>query len=358
MDRQEYREFQSNQLTKSLIKFVEKHNRLPSDTSTDMEELALSCMLEERTLAYQNNDVKNKFQESDITLLETAGLHGRIMDVVRPNIHMKNAKDFVSFIKSRAVNAIPKLEETTWAKWRNWYYSFRRRPHIMNPKLDDYFEEQGLGRLLSAKMDSNQLKEFIFIQQIARWHEANGSIPSIKGKNHVERKLAKVISKPLSNYSRHWLATKGITLQSPPVRTETNPEQVVAVMPIAESNSDHRISRLERMVESLVGAVSSLTKQTAIAVKKKTNSTGEYTIKDASLSQRTTLEQSEILGLVIYDEHGTDITCGIENIITYPTGTTKYILRRPNADGTYGTRFFSWGTCRFIKEVLLNRRAQ
>jgi hypothetical protein len=208
--------------------------------------------------------------------------------------------------------------------------------------------------LESAGLNSNELKEVIFIKQAIDWKKKLGKLPCPSSKNPVEKQLGELLQSNLHSYSYKLLQHHDVTVPS-------MKKQVGFVS--SNSSLEQRVVTIESMLNKLTQVVEILSNKILEyshimdmepQTKKVRKKTGAPLVP--VVPNNGPIDSSNLIGLAVYNMSGKEITVGIENVITYEKGTKKYILRMPSDDGkSYTRKFFRWETCKNIKQVMLNK---
>jgi hypothetical protein len=341
-------------MVNSFVAYYKAHNRVPDRiNAANPADWGLVSWLEEQVAKYKNGKKGKKLDQQHKEILEKAGVYSQFLDVVRPNHHIKAAKDLVAYIQERDIKSPLRTGATKWKRHRNWFYAHTSKVDIQH-LVSNIFESAGFPNLESAGLNSNELKEVIFIKQAIDWKKKLGKLPCPSSKNPVEKQLGELLQSNLHSYSYKLLKHHDVTVPS-------MKKQVGFVS--SNSSLEQRVVTIESMLNKLTQVVEILSNKILEyshimdmepQTKKVRKKTGAPLVP--VVPNNGPIDSSNLIGLAVYNMSGKDITVGIENVITYEKGTKKYILRMPSDDGkSYTRKFFRWETCKNIKQVMLNK---
>jgi hypothetical protein len=84
-------------MVNSCVAYYKAHNRVPDRiNAANPADWGLVSWLEEQVAKYKNGKKGKKLDQQHKQILEKAGVYSQFLDVVRPNHHIKAAKDLVA----------------------------------------------------------------------------------------------------------------------------------------------------------------------------------------------------------------------------------------------------------------------
>lgn len=335
-------------MIKSFVDFYKRNKRTPDSTNaTDPVEFGLDMWLKQ-----QSNKHKKGVQltSESVKILTESNLMNTYKELMHPNHHIQEAKQFVEVVTQRNIKEALSIKTKIWKRPRNWFYANVNRNQEVRDKVKTIFLDAGLPNLENSQLDSNELRQVVFIFQAINWFKQTKKLPNIDSKNLVESKLGKLLqSNELHSYSKFLLKHHGVIISKPsPILPAFHPET-------NKSDLDKRIADLETMVANLQKLVGDFTANMQTNKKKLLLTPSSNAVVAKKPNPEKMIDQSKLIGLAIVEVNGQKITAGIENVFAYPSGAKKYIMRMPvkNQEGMYDKKFWIWNSSDDIKEVTM-----
>lgn len=332
-------------MVNAFVKKVKSGEEIKESSDNPLD-IALSIWINSKTEASKSSKGRlSAFLPPEcLKVLQDNDVVENFRNCIRPDTHVTGAKALVAFIKSRPHNSDFNLEYRTWQTHRNWYYSYAHKPEIQK-KVSAIFADAGFKGLEKANLDSKQLRNLIYADQVVRWVELNKRMPNKA--NFLEKKMAAFIASPNHSFVSTYLEKNGV-----PVQKAQSPNlSSVSILPSLPNPNQfgglkERIDRIETILEKIIDLLE--TKE----FKKPKEKKWVHQFPPETFSG--SIPESSLKGLATYQtKDGKQITVGIQNVMIYPSGNKKLILRFPNPNGTYGRVFYRWASDKSIKEVTM-----
>ena len=321
--------------------FVKAHGQVPVKPQNPLD-VALSIWLGSKIAdAKKKGRIKNVLSPECLKILQDNNLVQEFTNLVKPHSHVNSAKSLVAYITSRDCNT--KSEDfNLWKTQRNWYYAIAQRSDVQ-PKVKNTFVEAGFEGLEAAKLTSSDLRQLVIANKIVRWSAANKRQPKlIGGVSKIEKEWAIFLKKELHPFVIKYLEKNQFSFQTKTIPVPVPVNQHVGV---DLSNIVARIEKIEDLLQKITDILET------IPIKKRKQS---WNLTFPQEKYTKNICESKLKGLAnIILNDGKSIIAGIENIMEYPSGSKKYILRYPNKNGTYGRVFYRWSTSSQVKEVTM-----
>jgi len=336
-------------MVQSFVDFYKRNNRVPdSANATDPVEFGLDMWIKQQIKRHKGG---GQLTPASVKILTDADCMDVYNQMMHPDHHLQEAKNFIELITQREWKAPVHTDEKTWQRPRNWFYSNVNKKKEVRDKVKKVFADAGFPNLENSQLDSNQLRQVVFVYQAIKWFKHTKKLPHTNGKSFVERRLARIITGELNDYSKFLLQHHGVVVAQPVLalpawQPETQPSDLAA-----------RVENLEIMVtklQSLFGDLLSVVEKLHERKRTMYNPDVNVTVAKEPIQEKV-IDSSKLIGLAIVDLGGKSVTAGIENVFAYPSGAKKYILRMPCKDqeGMYDKKFWRWNSSSDIKEVTM-----
>lgn len=320
----------SNYEVKCFITF----GRIPKRNGITSSERSLYKWL--RRKRSESLQGKSAFFESDIKLLQDAGLHDEVMFFISKDNKISKLEEILSWLKSLPVdknNWHKSPEFTSYATW------LRYRHVAVNPITEEQRQkckEAGFEGLLNEPFSQDSFRNFVYVVQAVRFTKTHGKNPSPSAEDKFEKAMAVALQYPEKNIATKIYIQNNATVPAPSI-------PATGTMVLDFNTLRHEIDALKSQVAALTEQLN-----TKLAVKK--NPDANYAIPGKKMQK--ICPESEIIGMMHYKTNsGIELILGIENWISYKTGARKYVCRIIDNQNRYTKILYIWQSSKGIQHI-------